>query len=145
VAATLLVSASGGHAKPIGNGTPTTPAESGTPTQHTEYATAIAEVRTYLDLWVKQGPAAAAASFLVPDEQLPSDAAPVPAPVTATVPTWQPQSWVSADDFTLLVTLKLHFVGPPPGNWAEGDSARFVRFTRSGAGSTYRMYVATGP
>jgi hypothetical protein len=123
------------------------------------YAAAVAEIQAYLDMWVKDGPYAAAARYLVPEEQAPACATarwpltpgdpcgPAPLLLSANVASTDVWSWTSSDDFTLGVTMSLHFGGDPTltSNWGEGNNERFFRFTRPNAGSDYRMYLATGP
>jgi hypothetical protein len=52
-------------------------------------------------------------------------------------------SWRSLDDFTLLVTLDLHF--PPHGAlaWNQGRNERFVHFSRGSHAQTYQLEWAT--
>ena len=132
-----------------------TPIASGDPAS---YSAAIAEVQAYLDLWVKDGPYAAAASYLVPEEQAPACATAqwppasdgpcgdVPVLLRGKVASYQVRSWTSSDDFTLDVTMDLHFRGDATRwNMNEGVNDRFFTFTRPEAGSAYRMYEATGP
>lgn len=134
-----------------------TPAPVGTGDAAT-YKAAIAEVQAYLDTWVSRGPYAAAASYLVPEEQSsvcagadwpPGSGSPcgdVPVLLTGAVRSYDAREWKSSDEFTLLVTMDLHFRGDPARwNMAEGANDRFFRFTRPDPASAYRMYVATGP
>jgi hypothetical protein len=53
--------------------------------------------------------------------------------------------WGTSDDFTLFVTLDLHF---PTGNtaaWKEGLNGRFITFTKLPDDSAYQLSWATGP
>jgi hypothetical protein len=124
----------------------------------TTYAAAVAEVQAYFDMWAKDGPYAAAARYLVPEEQLPAcatahwppaSAGPcgdVPVLLSGKVESGHLRSWTSSDEFTLLVTVDLHFrADPTRWNANEGTNSRFVTFTRPNAGGDYRMYLATGP
>jgi hypothetical protein len=115
------------------------------------YATAIAEVGAYLDLWAREGPYTAAAAYLVPQDQPPAGAdtsSPFAAPVvllSGAVDSYGPSTWVSADNFTLYVAMNLHFRGDAASAaWAEGPNSRFFIFTRPNPETAYRMDVATG-
>jgi hypothetical protein len=68
-----------------------------------------------------------------------------PAALRARVVHYQVDSWQSSDDFTLLVTLDLHF--PPQAGvaWNEGMNGRFVQFGRESKTQTYRLGWATSP
>jgi hypothetical protein len=119
------------------------------------YSAAIAQVQAYLDMWAKQGPYAAAARYHVPEEHAPSDAATqwppaaddeTPVLLSGRVRSYEPADWKSANAFTLLVTMDLHFRGDATRwNMNEGVNNRFFTFTRPDAGTAYRMYEATGP
>lgn len=116
------------------------------------YATAIAEVGAYLDLWAREGPYTAAAAYLVPQEQAPTDAdtsSPFAAAVvllSGAVDSYRPWAWVSADNFTLDVAMTLHFRGDAASAaWAEGRNSELFTFTRPNSETPYRMYAATGP
>ncbi|RZS91565.1 hypothetical protein EV189_0810 [Motilibacter rhizosphaerae] len=58
---------------------------------------------------------------------------------------YQVQTWRSVDDFTLLVTLDLHWAGQPVGNFNEGGNDRFAHVTRRSGRSTYSISWATSP
>jgi hypothetical protein len=119
------------------------------------YSAAIAEVQAYLDMWAKQGPYAAAARYLVPEEQVPSDTATKSPPdsndetpllLSGVVKSYKLTDWESANTFTLLVTMDLHFRGDATcWNMHEGMNDRFFTFTRPDAAGAYRMYEATSP
>ncbi len=122
------------------------------------YSAAAAEIQAYLDMWVEAGPSAAAARYLVPEEQSsvcesaqwpPISDGPcgdVPVLLSGKVESYQLRSWTSSDNFTLDVTMNLHFRGDPTRwNMNEGVNGRFFTFTRPSAASPYRMYEATGP
>jgi len=130
------------------------------------YAAAIAEIQSYLTTWVQHGPAAAAAAYLTlsPDEQLPSAAdntisplaqsdpeaqAPdpqMPVLIAASVYSYVPWAWTSADQFTLDVILDLHFRGDPGrANWYEGHNGQFFTFSRVPGQTSWRIETATAP
>jgi hypothetical protein len=103
------------------------------------YSTAIAEVTQYLVTWSADG-ASAAQRLLVPSERGPD-------PIRLSggnVVSYRPDRWVSANEFTLLVILDLHFTGSP-GAWSSGRNGRFITFTRNGGQHRYLMYFATSP
>ncbi len=113
---------------------------------------ATQEVQAYLDLWVKAGPYAAAATYFVPEEVPPgapvqgSAGADAPVLLNGTIKTCKQTTWKSADDFTALVTMDLHFRGDAARwNMTDGLNDRFFTFTRANAGDAYRMRQATGP
>jgi hypothetical protein len=54
-------------------------------------------------------------------------------------------SWDSADDFTLLVSLDLHFPTKDTLAWNEGSNERFIHFTRAPSAASYHLGWATGP
>jgi hypothetical protein len=114
---------------------PSSPAPSSVASGHAAaFSAAVAQIQAYLDVWVKDGPSAAT---------IPPAGAVL---LSGSVTSYREWSWTSADDFTLDVTMNLHFRGDPTKwNWFEGANDRFFRFTRPDAGSAYRMYVATGP
>jgi hypothetical protein len=120
------------------------------------YAAAISEIQSYLTMEVEHGPYAAAAAYLVADEQAPvgadttwpvADADPQTPVLTAgSVSSYVPWSWTSADQFTLSVTFDLHYRGDPGrANWSEGRNTRFFIFSRPTAQAGWRMEIATGP
>ena len=120
------------------------------------YAAAVSEIQSYLTMEVQHGPYAAAAAYLVADEQAPvgadttwpvPDADPeTPMLIAGSVVSHEPWSWTSADQFTLSVTLDLHFRGDPGrANWTEGHNGQFVTFSRPTPQTRWRMYFATGP
>jgi hypothetical protein len=119
------------------------------------YSAAIAEVQAYLDMWASQGPYAAAAKYLVPEEQARSGAVTqwppgpddqTPVLLSGTVRSYRPTDWKSPNAFTLEVTMDLHFRGDATRwNMNEGVNDRFFTFTRPDTANAYRMYEATSP
>jgi hypothetical protein len=120
------------------------------------YAAASSEIQSYLTMEVQRGPYAAAAAYLAADEQAPvgadttwpmPDADPqTPVLIAGSVYSYEPSSWTSPDQFTLHVTLDLHFRGEAERtNWREGHNTRFFTFSRQTSRTRWRMYVATGP
>jgi hypothetical protein len=80
---------------------------------------------------------------LVPSEQ-PTSTNGVLVLTAGHVVSYKPFSWVSADEFTLSVTMDLHFSNPEA--LAGGDpNHSFVTFTRPNSHTPFRMYLATGP
>jgi hypothetical protein len=69
-----------------------------------------------------------------------------PAALRARLTHYQVDSWRSADDFTLLVSLDLHFPSRAAAlAWNQGANARFVHFSRGSETQTYRLQWASGP
>jgi hypothetical protein len=66
-----------------------------------------------------------------------------PAALRARLVHYQVDSWRSSDDFTLLVTLDLHFPPHAALAWNEGGNARFVHFSRGPHTQTYQLEWAT--
>jgi hypothetical protein len=120
------------------------------------YAAAISEIQSYLTVEVQDGPYAAAAAYLVADEQAPvgadttwpvPDADPqMPVLVAGSVYSYVPWSWTSADQFTLCVILDLHFRGDSGrANWYAGHNTEFFTFSRLTPQTRWRMEAGTGP
>lgn len=117
------------------------------------YVEAIAEVNAYLDAWARHGPIVAAALYNVATLQAHRDAETPQAwrgplfLISGQVTDYRPYAWVSTRQFTLLITMKLHFTGSDPAAsaWAEGRNGRYVTFSRPNADALYRMSWATGP
>ena len=105
------------------------------------YEAAISVVRDYLAVWHEQGRAAASDQFLVASERGGGNDVVLR---SGRVISYQPDRWVSADHFTLLVILDLHFDGWQ-GAWDIGRNGRFITFTRSTGQKRYLMYFATSP
>ena len=115
-------------------------------------AAAVDEVRSFLSRWRSDGPCSAAAAYLTPSEQCQADGSTsaaqsgFPLLVRATVVSYQPSTWISSDDFTLMVTLDLAFHDDTGlGNWNQGTNTRFITFTRPDPLAPYRLSVATSP
>jgi hypothetical protein len=66
-----------------------------------------------------------------------------PAALRARLVHYQVDSWRSPDDFTLLVTLDLHFPPQTALAWNEGSNGRFVHFSRGPHSQTYQLEWAT--
>ena len=104
------------------------------------YSSAIAEVNEYLTAWRENGAQAAAQLYKVQAERGPDSLR----LSSGEVVSYRPDRWVSADDFTLLVILELHFIGSPYA-WDPGRNGRFITFTRKAGQAKYLMYFATSP
>ena len=103
------------------------------------YREGMSEVVSYLELWRAQGPKLAEKRYLATSMQggaliLQS----------GSVIGYAPQSWVSSNDFTLFVRMRLEFVGSS-GAWTRGENGRFVTFTREIGTRRYLMQFNTGP
>lgn len=103
------------------------------------YKEAALELQDYFNYWHQVGPLKASRLFLVPGQR---DATVKLA--SGKVLSYHPYSWRSASDFTLLMSLDLHFVGWH-GAWSEGKNDRFVTFTRASHGQPFLMALNTGP
>lgn len=67
-----------------------------------------------------------------------------PAALRARLLGYQVDSWRSRHDFTLLVSLRLHFRPHEQLAWNQGVNARFVTFTRQPGSRTFRLEWASG-
>jgi hypothetical protein len=90
-------------------------------------------------------PAAALAQLQAAVHQLTEPMPGRSAALRARLTHYQVDSWRSADDFTLLVVLDLHFPSQAAGAWNQGANARFVHFSRGSRSQSYRLEWATGP
>jgi hypothetical protein len=102
------------------------------------YEAAANELQDYFNYWHLVGPVTASKLFLVPIQR---DGTVKLA--SGKVLNYHPYSWKSANDFTLLMSLDLHFEGWH-GAWNEGQNDRFVTFTRAAHGQPLLMELNTG-
>jgi hypothetical protein len=102
------------------------------------YEHAANELQDYLNYWHLVGPSTASKLFLVPSQR---DSTVKLA--SGKVLSYHPYSWKSQSDFTLLMSLDLHFNGWH-GAWNVGKNDRFVTFTRASNGQQL-MALNTGP
>jgi hypothetical protein len=107
-------------------------------TRQAAYQRAANELQDYLNYWHLVGPATASRRFLVPGQRNGTVKL-----ASGKVLTYHPYSWKSANDFTLLMTLELHFEGWR-GAWNDGRNTRLVTFTRYSHGQPL-MALNTGP
>lgn len=103
------------------------------------YMDAVVELQDYLTYWQQAGPLKASRLFLMPSQQ--GDTVKL---ASGKVLSYHPYTWWSANNFTLLMSIDLHFVGWR-GAWNEGKNDRFVTFTRAPQGQPFRMALYTGP
>ena len=103
------------------------------------YKAAANELRYYLNYWHLAGPLTASKLFLVPSQR---DGTVKLA--SGQVLSYHSYSWKSVNDFTLMVSLDLHFEGWH-GAWNGGKNDRFVTFTSASHGQTLLMAFNTGP
>lgn len=113
------------------------------PVQPALVEAAMGRVQSYLDTWIRDGCAAAATAYRGASEQA-STARDCPRLISGRARLEEVHDWRSADDFTLLLALDLHFAGDP-GAWGEGANERFVTFTRTTPGQAWALSLATGP
>jgi len=66
-------------------------------------------------------------------------------PESARLVSYRLDSWRSPSDFTVVVTVDLHFATNNTMAWSKGSNTRFVRFTRSSSRDQYRLTWATSP
>jgi hypothetical protein len=103
------------------------------------YNGAALELQDYLNYWHLVGPATASKLFLVSSQR---DGTVKLA--SGKVLSYHSYSWKSANDFTMLMSIDLHFAGWH-GAWNEGKNDRFVTFTRAPQGQPFLMALYTGP
>ena len=103
------------------------------------YKSAAIELQDYLNYWHQVGPATASKLFLVPSQRNGTVKL-----ASGKVLSYRSYSWKSANDFTLLMGVDLHFSGWH-GAWNAGKNDRFVTFTRSPQGQPFLMALYTGP
>jgi hypothetical protein len=96
-------------------------------------------LQNYFNYWHLVGPATASKLFLVPSQRGGTVKL-----ASGKVLSSHAVSWKSANDFTLLMSLDLHFDGWH-GAWNEGKNDRFVTFTRATLGQPFLMALNTGP
>lgn len=111
--------------------------------KQTAYKFAITELQEYLDAWRIQGPVIASREFLVPSQQVGSNATNLYL-TSGTARQGYPFTWVSQNRFTLLMNLDLHFEGGP-GAWSVGANDRYVTYTWSTKEARFQMELDTGP
>jgi|GEM_PF-1092790 len=105
---------------------------------------ATAYLQSFLTSWQKNGLYAAGQKYLDPSSRTPNQPQGNPVLRSGAVAHTQPQSWVSADHFTVQADLDLRFSGDA-GAWGSGVNSRFVTFVRSAASALYQIAFATGP
>jgi hypothetical protein len=103
------------------------------------YESAALELQDYFNYWHLVGPGTASKIFMVPSQR---DGTVKLA--SGKVLSYHPYSWKSANDFTLQMSIDLHFAGWH-GAWNEGKNDRFVTFTRAPQGQPFLMALNTGP
>ena len=106
---------------------------------------ATAYLQSFLASWQKNGLYAAGQKYLDPSQRANHQTQGNLVLVAGTVTRTQPQSWVSADHFTVQADLDLRFSKEDAVAWGNGVNTRFVTFVRSSASAPYQMTFATGP
>lgn len=118
-----------------------------TPTASIDHSAVYTEAATYLQSflgsWQKNGLYTSAPKYLDPSMR-PNQTQGNPVLISWKVIRMQPDKWVSADYFTLMVDLELRFSGNA-GAWGNGINTRFVTFVRSSGSAPYQMTFATSP
>lgn len=110
-----------------------------TPAQerHVSYQAAVSEAQDYLNYWHLVGPAAK--QFWVGSQRNSTVKL-----SNGNVLSYHTYSWKSANEFTLLVSLNLHF-SDSPGAWNEGTNDCFVTFIRTSQDQQFLMACDAGP
>lgn len=118
------------------------------PIDHSEdYTKATAYLQSFLNSWQKNGLYAAVQKYF-DLSRWPIQKQGNPVLIAGTVKRLQPYSWVSADNFMVLVQLDLRFskgFSEGDGGWGSGTNDRFFTFVRASASAPYKMTLATGP
>jgi hypothetical protein len=107
-----------------------------------EARAAVERIRDYLADWAANG-LAHAGRYLVADQRAPAGTT-EPDLASGVVDSYSLRSWRSPTDFTLQVSLDLHFNGSPM-TLDEGRNDLFFTVHPGGAGGTYLLQVASGP
>lgn len=102
---------------------------------------AVSDLRQFLQVWTRDGLKAAAKTYVAPDGQPPGELQ----LTSGSVESFSVEKWQSADNFTLLVSLDLHFPNGDGAAFGEGRNDRFVTFSRPAPGRHFVMSFATGP
>jgi hypothetical protein len=103
------------------------------------YKVAANELQDYFNYWHLVGPVTASKRFLVPSQRGGTVKL-----ASGKVSIYHAYTWKSQNDFTLLMSLNLHFEGRH-GAWNEGKNDRFVTFMRAPHGQPFLMELNTGP
>lgn len=103
------------------------------------YKSAANELQDYFNYWHLVGPVTASKLFLVPSQRDSTVRL-----LSGKVMSFHSYAWSSASDFTLLMSLNLHFEDWH-GAWNEGKNDRFVTFTRGSHGQQFLIALNTGP
>ena len=90
-------------------------------------------------------PPAAVARLRAAVQQLTNPMPGRPTALQARLIDYQVDSWQSSNDFTLFVSLELHFAPGSATAWNEGHNDRFVRFSRQSGSQIYQLEWATAP
>ena len=119
----------------------TMPAQADDAQRKASLRSGVQVIGAFLDAWRRDGAGAASEAYAVPEQQSISDVG-VARLRSGSVLAATMSSWESPDQFTLEVSLDLHFDGDPLA-WTEGTNDRFVTFTRTG--DALRLAFATSP
>jgi len=112
------------------------------------YTEATAYLQSFVDSWQKIGFYAAGQKYFDSASRLKIQSQGNPVLVAGTVKRMQPYSWMSSDNFMVLVQLDLRFsrgFSEGDGGWGSGTNDRFFTFVRSSASAPYQITLATGP
>jgi hypothetical protein len=111
--------------------------------KQTAYKFATTELQEYLDAWRLHGSVIATREFLVPSQQVGSNATNLYL-ASGTARLGYPFTWVSQNRFTLLMNLDLHFQGDP-GRGASGPTTGTSRTRGPRREHTSKWNLTRGP
>lgn len=110
-----------------------------------DYVKATAYLQAFLVSWQTNGFYAACQRYLDTSSKSKIQKQGNPVLVAGTVDNLRPYSWVSADNFVVLVDLHLRFSTQDAGAWGNGVNTRFVTFARSSTSAPYKLTLNSGP
>lgn len=148
VVALLLISGCGQTSMPraIHSSTPTKTITASID-RNAVYTQAAQYLQSFLNSWQKNGLYAASQKYLDSHSGT-NQKQGNPVLLAGTMTNLQQYSWVSADHFTVMVSLDLRFSAgflEGDGGWGSGTNTRFATFVRSSESASYRMTLNTGP
>lgn len=112
------------------------------------YAQGIAVLQAYLDTWREQGLYAATTRYIMPTGDSPPlkqaalDSLKL---LSGTIVSWRRYAWVSENQFTVTVTLDLHFPNQDGLAWGEGVNNRYATFIRPDTQAQFLIWLTTSP
>ena len=110
-----------------------------------DYVKATAYLQSFLDSWQRVGFYSAGQKYFDSSSMSKIQKQGNPVLVAGTVDNIRPYSWISADNFVVLVDLHLRFSTEDAGAWGNGVNTLFVTFGRSSAVAPYQLTLNSGP